>query len=365
MQIDFIVEGTIRSVALAVSAFIWRSARFAPHEPPGAFCKMTFRLFSAFILAVFSAGSVFAFDLQGHRGARGIMPENTLPAFAKALSIGVSTLELDTGLTRDGVVVVTHNFELSPDITRNADGNWIEAGIPVTMLSFAELKAFDVGRIKPGSRTASRFGTQQAVDGTSVPALSEVFQLVEKSGNSKVRFNIETKINPLEPQATADPETFAQALLDVIDEHGMASRVSIQSFDWRTLQIVQQREPEIETVYLTAQQDWLDNLAENDGRVSPWTAGFRLSDHDGSIPRLVAAAGGKVWSPYFVDLNREALKEAHDLGLKVIPWTVNDADMMRELVAAGVDGIITDYPDVLRGVLAKAGVELPVSTPMK
>ncbi|MEP7084585.1 MAG: glycerophosphodiester phosphodiesterase family protein, partial [Betaproteobacteria bacterium] len=201
------------------------------------------------------------FDLQGHRGARGLAPENTLPAFATALTLGVTTLELDTAITRDGAVVVSHDPFLNPDITRGPDGAYLrERGPPIHALTLGELERYDVGRINPQTRYAQTQPAQQPIDGTRVPRLGAVFALARRAGNHDVRFNIETKVSPLTPGDTLAPEAFAERLLAVIFANGMADQVSIQSFDWRTLQRVQALAPRIPTVYLSAQQKWLDNI---------------------------------------------------------------------------------------------------------
>ncbi|HEY0336236.1 MAG TPA: glycerophosphodiester phosphodiesterase [Burkholderiales bacterium] len=286
-------------------------------------------------------------DVQGHRGARGLLPENTLPAFSRALEIGVTTLELDCGVTKDGIVVVSHDPALNPDLTRDAHAVWIaNSGPAIWHLSYDELQRYDVGRLKAGTAYAQRFPQQHAVDGTRIPRLADVFALVQRSGNSTVRFNIETKISPLRPAETAEPAFFVSALLRVIRDAGMEQRVTVQSFDWRTLQIVQKEAPAIPTVYLSAEGTPPDNIERAFGS-SPWGAGFHVSRFGGSIPRTIKAAGGAVWSPYHNDLTREALNEAHALGLKVVPWTVNAQSDMRRLIEWGVDGIISDYPDLL------------------
>ena len=305
-----------------------------------------------------------ALDLQGHRGTRGLMPENTLPAFARALTLGVSTLELDCAITKDGVVVVSHDSTLNPDITRGPDGKWLEGeGPPIRQFTYAELQRFDVGRIDPQNAYAKRFPRQQPVDGTRMPRLADVFALVRRSGNNAVRFNIETKISPLHPERTVSPEAFARAFIELIKKEKMESRVTIQSFDWRTLKVVQQEAPEIATTYLTAQQGFMDNIQAGK-RESPWTAGLHVSDFGGSVPRLVKEAGGAVWSPYHGEITREQVKEAQVLGLKVVVWTVNEPADMRRMLEWRVDGIISDYPDVLRKVAGEMGVTLPPSTPV-
>jgi glycerophosphoryl diester phosphodiesterase len=304
-------------------------------------------------------------DLQGHRGARGLSPENTLPAFATALSLGVTTLELDTGITRDGIVVISHNTALNPDITRDKSGKWLEKpGPQIYALTHAELQEYDVGRIRPNTNYARDFPEQKPVDGAHIPKLTDLFALVKKAGNAQVRFNIETKVSPLSPGETLDPETFTKTLLGVIQGEGMAGQVTIQSFDWRTLQVVQRIAPEIPTVYLTAQQSFLDNIGATKSGGSPWTAGIQYKDH-GSVPKMVKAAGGKIWSPFFGDLTEFKVKEAHELGLQVVVWTVNNPAQVKKMLDFGVDGLITDRPDLVRRLMAERGMPLPPATPVE
>jgi len=311
------------------------------------------------VALLLAAGQAAAFDLQGHRGARGLAPENTLPGFARALSIGVTTLELDVGVTKDGVVVVAHDRRLNPEITRDAQGMWLDGpGPTIRSLSYAELRRYDVGRAKPGSRTAQRYPQQQATDGARIPRLAEVFALAERAGNHTVRFNIETKLDPEHAGETLPPEPFARALIAEVRTAGVAARTTVQSFDWRTLQLVQREAPEMQTAYLTARQNWLDNIRADATLGSPWTAGIRFAQH-GSVPRMVQAAGGRIWSPYHGDLDDAQLKEARALGLRVIVWTVNDPARIAALLELGVDGIISDYPDRVRAEMQKRGVPLP------
>ena len=314
-------------------------------------------------LVAMLGGCATTFDLQGHRGARGLMPENTLPAFARAMEIGVTTLELDTSITKDGVVVITHDSRLNPDITRLTDGKWLETpvdrGVSILSLTVDELQQFDVGRIKPGSKYAERHPEQQAVDGTRIPKLADLFALVRKSGNARVRFNIETKISPFERDLTPAPEAFVDALLGVITAEKMGSRVSIESFDWRTLKIIQQRAPNIPTVYLSAQQKFLDTINAEGREGSAWTAGMNVREYGGSVARMVNAAGGAVWSPYFGDVDEAKIREAQALGLKVVVWTVNQMKDIERMLAWKVDGIISDYPDRMRVAMRMRGMALP------
>ncbi len=318
------------------------------------------RLPLVILTIVTAAMPVQAFDLQGHRGASGLAPENTLPAFAQALSLGVDTLELDVGLTRDNVIVIAHDRRLNADIARGPDGAYVIApGPALRALSLDEVKRYDVGVLRPGSAYAALYPQQAAMPQTRIPTFEELAALVRRSGNQTVRFNIETKLSPLAPDETADPETFTTALIRVLRETGLTSRAAIQSFDWRTLKVAQRLAPEIPTVCLT-------QVSGNNPTVypgSPWTAGFDLAEH-GSVPRLVKAAGCAVWSPFFRDLTDPALAEAKALGLRTVVWTVNEPLDMLALIDRGVDGIIADYPDRLRSALATRNRPLPVPTPV-
>jgi glycerophosphoryl diester phosphodiesterase len=308
------------------------------------------------LLAAIGSGSAAApaFDAQGHRGARGLAPENTLPAFEKALAVGVSTLELDVLLTADDVVVVGHDPVLNPAIVRDAAGAWIPApGPAVRSLTLSQLQRFDVGRIDPSTPYARTFATQQAVDGTPMPTLAALFDRVKALGADGVHFNIETKLSPLKPEETPSPGHIVRALLKVVRDAGMLQRVTIQSFDWRTLREVQAAEPAVPTAYLSIQTASNDNI--RDGR---WTAGLDLASH-GSVPAMVKAAGGTVWSPNAGALTEPLVRQAKSLGLRVIPWTVNQTADMERLIGWGVDGLITDYPDRLREVMARRGLALP------
>jgi glycerophosphoryl diester phosphodiesterase len=269
------------------------------------------------------SGTAAAFDLQGHRGARGHAPENTLAGFERALGMGVTTLELDAGVTRDGVVVIHHDRALNPELARGPDGRWIAApGALIHSLSFAELQRYDVGRIRPGSEYARRFPHQAPIDGTRIPRLSALF---EKAKALQVRFNIETKLTADAPHETLAPEPFARALIAEIRSAGVERRASIQSFDWRTLKVVEREAPEIATVYLT--------------------------DERGSDPAKVHAAGGRIWSPDYRALDAAKVAAARSLGLKIVPWTVNEPGDIRRVLRLGVDGIISDYPDRVRAQL--------------
>jgi glycerophosphoryl diester phosphodiesterase len=315
------------------------------------------RAAAAAVCGLALGSNAMAFDLQGHRGARGLAPENTLAGFAAALRVGVDTLELDLAITRDGLVVISHDPRLNPDLTRDAAGRWIEPPGPViNTLTLSELQRHDVGRLRPGTPYAQRHPLQSPADGERIPTLAALFQKVQALGADHIRFNIEIKQTPLDPDLTPSPEVFAQAVLAVVREHGMARRVTVQGFDWRSLQVLRKLAPEITIVALTVRQSFLDNLGD-----ARWTAGLKLAEHGGSVPKLVKALGAAVWSPYHLELGADALAEARALGLKVIPWTVNDPAQIEAMLALGVDGLITDHPERVREAMARRRMALPLS----
>jgi glycerophosphoryl diester phosphodiesterase len=279
-------------------------------------------------------------ELHGHRGARGLFPENTLAGFAGALEIGVDTLELDVAMTMDNVVVVSHDPALNADITRTPDGVWLTRHGPlIRSLHAADLAGYDVGRIRPGSAYAAAFPDQVPRDGARIPALADVLRI-----DPRARFNIELKTFPKQPGLTVDGATMAAAVLAVAEATETIWRITVQSFDWRGPRHLRRIRPDIRLAWLTR------------AAILPvarvWWGGPDPSDFGNSVPRAVAGEGGGIWGPEHVDLTEESVAEAHGLGLRVIPWTVNRSDDMRRLIDWGVDGLITDRPDIARTVMA-------------
>lgn len=295
-------------------------------------------------------------DLQGHRGARGLLAENTLSSFAAALKSGVTTLELDVVVTQDDVLVIHHDPALNPDITRDVGGKFLSSkGPDIRQMTYRQLQSYDVGQIKPWTQYARIFASQKPQDGIRIPRLKDLFEMVKMGGHQQVKLAIETKITPQRPDQTPEPEKFVALLLQEIQSYGFQDRVQILSFDWRTLQIVQKMAPKIPTVYITAQLPVLDNLAINSGRPSEWTAGFQYAQY-GSVPKMIKAAGGTHWSSFWRELDAQKVREAQELGLKVLAWTVNDRQTMGQMLDLGVDGLVTDRPDIAADLLKERGI---------
>jgi len=279
-------------------------------------------------------------EIQGHRGARGLAPENTIAGIRTALALGVDAVEVDVALTADGIPVLSHDPALNPDLTRGPDGNWLQATGPlIATLRHADLAGYDVGRIRPGSAYAARYPEQVPVEGAAIPTLAEALAV-----HPALRVNIELKLFPPHPEWTLGAEAMADAVVAVVDRADAAGRVSIQSFDWRAPRRVRSRRPDIAVGWLTE--------PETVAAAADWWGGPLPASFQGSVPRAVRAEGGGHWAPAHPSLTRADIAEAHALGLRVLPWTVNDPSDMRRLVEDGADGLITDRPDLARRVLA-------------
>jgi len=279
--------------------------------------------------------------------------------------VGVDALEMDLLLTKDRVLVVSHDPRLHPDIARGPGGLWLGApGPPIASLTFDDLLGFDVGRLRPGSAYAAAFPDQVPCDGERIPRLAEVFALADRAADHEVCFNLEIKTNPRRPEETAPPPAIADAVVQLVRESGLTARTTLQSFDWRVVRRVRERGPEIRTACLTSEQPEDDTIDAGRPGPKPWLAGLDPSAFGGSVPRMVRSTGSRVWSPDFLDLTAGRLREARDLGLAVVVWTVNRPEDMVRLVDLGVDGIITDRPDLLRAVMIARGMAVPRATPV-
>lgn len=276
---------------------------------------MYFLLFFIFPLMLMSE----QIEVQGHRGYRGMLPENTLPAFDAAIKAGADVLELDCLLTSDGSVVIYHDFHIDPQLVCYANGKKAPASL-IHSLTLAQVKELDCGKSNPA------FPTQQALPGTSIPTLQELFTLIKTSSTphaQKVRLNLEIKRDPLHPYYTANPTLTAKTLIDLVRANQMQERVYYSSFDKESLEAVRQIDSTARTAFL--KEDSLDSMIET-----------------ASLLQV------EIVSPEYILIpNAQYVHRLKALGFKVIVWTVNDPQQWQELIAMGVDGIITDFPQEL------------------
>ncbi|MDQ7772900.1 MAG: glycerophosphodiester phosphodiesterase [Elusimicrobiales bacterium] len=279
--------------------------------------KTALALIALMLAGTASAEGVRRVWVEGHRGSRGTHPENTLPALDEALDAGVDVLEFDLGVTKDNIVIVSHDPYVNPVICLGPGGSKLEKPVPIRSLTLAELKGYDCGTLKN-----PRFPDQRPVPGTRVPSLDEVLTHVKNSTRpaaARVRFNIETKLSPGEPDLAPSPSEFARLVSAVLRKHGMERRTVVQSFDYRTLLEMKRLAPSVKTAQLTA-----ENLLDPDS--------------------VVRGSRADIWSPYFRWINADTVQKAQKAGIPVVPWTLNSEEEWDRAVGYGVDGIITDYP---------------------
>ena len=287
----------------------------------------------------------------GHRGARGLLPEQSLAGIAKALELGVDGVEVDIGVTADRQVVAYHDYALNCDITRDSTGQWLDrTGEKICQLTLDELRSHDIGRIRPGSEYEKQFPHQQPVDGCRIPTLEEIVQLVREH-SPDTTICIEVKRSPVLPTSTLELEVYVDTIVTEIQQLEIASCSIIHSFDWSVLHRINKLAPHLKLWYLTAQMQGFNTVSGS--HEGAWTNRSLLSDHDNSIPRMIQAVGGGAWSSNHDILTAELVDEAHELGLKVYAWTANDFESFQLLCDAGLDGITTDYPDRLLSFLGR------------
>jgi glycerophosphoryl diester phosphodiesterase len=291
--------------------------------------------------------------IVGHRGGAGLMPENTLASFKRGCELGIDAIELDVLVSADGQMVVHHDYKLNPAIARSADGVWVSPGTQPAIkdLTLAQLKSYDIGRLQPKAPYAAQYPEQTAVDGERIPTFKEVIDLFKKSCNPSTRLFVEIKTSPEEPELALPPEVISDRIVKMVRDEGIAARTWIISFDWRNLAHIRKIAPEITTGYLTIDTPRTSNLKPNQPGASPWLAGIDIDAFNGSAPRAVKAAGGRIWSPYFKNLTPESLSEARQLGLMVSVWTPDNPDDLRKMIEMKVDAITTNRPDVLKKML--------------
>jgi glycerophosphoryl diester phosphodiesterase len=323
------------------------------------------------------AGRQRGFDLQAHRGGLGLVVENTLPAFANALELGVSTLELDVQITEDGHAVVTHDRDPSPnkcvDTAPAFPGDPEFPYVPgqrfIKDLTLAQVRTIDCGSLR-----LAQYPDQRLAPGARMPLLSEVFDLVRAYRAHRVTLNVETKVEAGAPEQTAPREQFVQVVAREVRRARMVDQVTIQSFDWGALMRMRRVEPRLPIVALTNGQQFLQ---AGQAGASPWLGGIDIDDFSGSLQRRYVAAaasfgadavspvhgdpqGGHVGDPGYVPFTTpELVRAAHRADMDVVPWTVNDRATIESLMDIGVDGIITDRPDLVRTIMAEHGHRLP------
>jgi len=312
------------------------------------------------------------FDLEAHRGGRDVRPENTLYSYAYAIELGATSIECDMQLTKDGQIVMSHNPILNSDITRDENGNYIENNkYDIRLMTVDELKKFDVGIMDPNcGEYYDLHGKTQFTYDAKIPTLEELMQLIQSYGDKNIVLNIETKSYPDPVSAgyknNADPKKFVEVFNNIVKKYDMEDRVVLQSFDWQTLIEMKKLNPNISTSALWQEQpSWgrnSESLRRYEKKKSPWLGGLDIKDYQGNPVKAAHAIGADIISPYYTEISKQDVDEAHSLGMKVVPWTVNNEKDMNMLLDMGVDGIISDKPWLLKQVLEKRNIKLHTPT---
>jgi len=298
-----------------------------------------------------------------HRGGAGLYPENTLAAFRDAVARGCDGGELDVQLSKDGEVVVFHDFRLKPEICR-LDGKWLTKPTPrIKDLTREELLAFDVGRLDPASPYGKAHPHTMPIDGERISTLAQILEITS-AAKKPFKLQVELKTSFVDRDVSADPIALAEATVAVLRKADYLDRTIFVGFDWSGLIHAKKIAPGVECWFTTMEFDtFLDPPKEGDKPsslmlkhwaatgTSPWAAGFDAVNYGGSLQRAIKAAGGDGWFPYYVDATPQAVAHTKSLGLKVGAWTVDDPADMKRLIALGLDGICTDRPDLLAKAL--------------
>ncbi len=280
-----------------------------------------------------------------HRGGAGEWPENTLFAFSNAIAAGCDGAELDVQLTRDGALVVVHDYRIPAAHFRHGDNWWPGPRLRIRDLTLAQLREFDIGRPDPRSRYAAAHPHLTPRDGERVPLFTEVLDLI---GTRDFRLLVEIKVAWHDRSLSARPEAVVDAILAALKEKAFLDRATLVSFDWGALRYARKQEPRVPCWHLTLPPGHVGWQHEKD-----WADGFEPSKYP-SLPAAIAAAGGQGWLSFYASATEEAVIDAHAFGLKVGVWNLNDERDIRTFAARGVDAICSDYPTRLVKALRTA-----------
>ena len=295
--------------------------------------------------------------IYGHRGARGDLPENTLDSFKYLFENNINAYETDILISKDLIPVITHDFRLDPSFTKDDEGDWItDENIKIFDLTYNEILKFDVGSLNKLTRYGRRFLNQRSLENQKIPKLSELLELSSKNLSQASIINLEIKSTPDEKNLTPDPKEMVQIVLNDIRKSNLQDQIIISSFDWRILREVKNQSPEISRAYLTFQQEQGMKIKKTIYSKSPWIDHIPLTIvYD--LPKIIKELGGSAWHPYYKDINKKAVKDAHDYNLPVNVWTVNDEYNMLKMIEYEVDGIMTDYPLKLKELCDKKNIK--------
>ena len=288
--------------------------------------------------------------IYGHRGARGVLPENTLESFKYLFENNIRAYETDILISKDNIPVITHDFKLDPSYTKDVNGNWIEdENIKIIDLTYEEILKYDVGTLNKLSRYGRKFINQKSLDNQKIPKLSDLLKLSSDNEFDDLLINLEIKSTPIEEGLTPSPEEMVKIVIDEVSRSNLSDKIIYSSFDWRVLREIKERDPKIPRAHLTSGAK---------GKIydkSPWLD-FTPLHSEVELPKLIKALGGSAWHPNYKDVNKEIIEISRNEGLPVNVWTVNKEQDMLRMIDYGVDGIMTDYPLKLKELCDKENI---------
>ena len=293
--------------------------------------------------------------IYGHRGARGDLPENTLESFEYIFKNNITGLELDILFSKDLIPVITHDFFLDPDQTKDLDGNWIASNsISIIGKTYKELQNYDVGGVNKLSRYGRRFLNQKTLENQRIPNLNQLFSLLQKYNKENLIINLEFKSTPLDSQLVPQPNQIVNLVKKDIKESDLMEQILISSFDWRILKEFRTQMPNLARAYLSTQEN-LKKTKKNVYKNSPWMDIFPYPNNL-ELPKIIKNLGGKAWHVWRKDITKKNVEIAHEENLAVNVWTVNKEDEILKMIDFGVDGIMTDYPLKLKEFCEKKNI---------
>ena len=290
--------------------------------------------------------------IYGHRGARGEYPENTIEGFKHTFSLQIKAIEFDVLISKDDVPTIYHNFTLNKDLTKDGNNNWLPTDdIKIYEKTFEEIKTYNVGGIDSNSKYGKTFSKQKTIETARIPSLKDLLELV-KSSSKDIFLNLEIKSTPYKQDLIPNPSEMVKLILKDINDYSLVDQTLISSFDWRILKEVKKQNSNILRGYLSLQQGQSKTIFDDSLWVDSKFSSLALFE----LPKVIKSLDGHVWCPFYRDVTKENVKLAHDLGLAVNVWTVNNDEDVLRMIEYSVDGIITDYPKKVIEICKKSNI---------
>ena len=283
-------------------------------------------------------GSKGIIRIVGHRGARGLFPENSIFGFENILKIGVTLLELDVVFSKDKIPIITHGLTINPFLTRGVDGQFVQENIEISSLTVEQLKRYEIGKLELDIEYSKRFPEQKQLDGICMPTLQELFEKMQQPDFEQARLMVEIKSEP--DCSSQDRENIAYLITKQIRDADLLNKVLLHSFDWLLLCECKKKDPEVATSFLT--KKGYQNESNNRQFLEVYARDE--AEKYNAFPEKIKELGGSFWCPYFKDITLDRLLSARENNSVVVVWTVNEPEDIETMVDFGVDAIVTDYP---------------------